>query len=334
MTEKIKKNKKISVVVLTFNPKWDKTYITLQSILKQTGIDLEIVIADDGSSNFIAFKKMLVEYFEQYNFANYKIIHQKKNVGIVCNLQIAAQKTNSKYIKAISPGDTLFSCDTLRNWLDYVIVNDLELSAGLAVWYENLLGAIKILDDQPEMPKNSHVLLPQYDYYECVFNMLRYKNQVHGASIIADKEILIKYMTLLKNNNIILIEDLFFNIAILDKRKIGFYPEYVVWYEFNTGVGASTSADGGRYRKVLDDDSRKHECLMLKTIENNNDSKINDILSFVNTRCTKAPSAKLKNLVYYAFHPQYIIWEMKYKLHKVKLTKTINKTFIESCLIK
>ena len=334
MTEKIKKNKEISVIILTFNPKWDKTYMTLQSILKQINVDLEIVVTDDGSSNFIEFEKKLRGYFEQNNFTNYKIIHQENNVGTVCNMLIAAQKATRKYIKAISPGDTLFSCNSLCDWLDYITENDLDLSAGLAVWYENKFGEIKILDDQPKMPKNDRTLLPRFDYYECIFNMLRYENQVHGASIVVDREILIKYMTLLKNNDIVLVEDLFFNIAILDKCKIGLYPQHVVWYEYNTGVGSSVSPDRCIYRKVLDDDYKKHKILMLKTIENINDCKLNDILSFVKIKRTKTLGAKLKSLVYYISHPQYMIWMLKYKLYKRKTAKIIDKTFIESCMVK
>ena len=334
MTEKINGYKEISVIVLTYNPKWDKMYITLQSILKQKDINLEIIIADDGSPNFSEFENALISYFYQNEFVKYKIIHQDSNVGTVCNLLAAVQKTTFKYIKVISPGDALFSCSILCDWLDYVIANDLELSAGLAVWYENKSSEIKILDNYPKMPKNSHVLLPNHNYYECVFNMLRYENQVHGASIIVNREILIKYMEMLKNNGIILIEDLFVNIAILDKCKVGFYPRYTVWYEFNTGVTSSVSPNRFFYKKVLDDDLRKHKSLILKNIENINDFRINDIMAFVNIKCTKTLGAKLKSLFYYVFFPQYMIWMLKYKFYKRKSTKVTDKTFIESCINK
>ena len=41
----------ISVVVGTFNPKWEKLKPTLISIVEQKNIRMQIIISDDGSIN-------------------------------------------------------------------------------------------------------------------------------------------------------------------------------------------------------------------------------------------------------------------------------------------
>ena len=42
---------KVSVVVLMYNPIPEKLWLTLNSIINQEKVDLEIVIGDDGSEN-------------------------------------------------------------------------------------------------------------------------------------------------------------------------------------------------------------------------------------------------------------------------------------------
>ena len=73
----------VSVVVVTYNPSWDKEKETLDSILKQKGISIEIIIADDGSkeNNFSLVK----EYFEKNEFNDYKLVFNPVNKGTVYN---------------------------------------------------------------------------------------------------------------------------------------------------------------------------------------------------------------------------------------------------------
>ena len=39
----------VSVVIVTYNSKWESIRMTILSILKQKNISMQIVIADDGS---------------------------------------------------------------------------------------------------------------------------------------------------------------------------------------------------------------------------------------------------------------------------------------------
>ena len=72
-----KKTYDVSVLVLTYNAIYEKLLDTVKSILMQNGVDLEIIIADDGSSHK-EFDK-LSEFFKSYGFTEYVIIENEKN---------------------------------------------------------------------------------------------------------------------------------------------------------------------------------------------------------------------------------------------------------------
>ena len=59
--------KEVSVVLVTYNTKWEKTRRTLESILMQKKIDFEIVISDDGSE--ITNYEKIIEFFRENNFS-------------------------------------------------------------------------------------------------------------------------------------------------------------------------------------------------------------------------------------------------------------------------
>ena len=44
----------MSVIVVTYNSEWEKIKITLNSILRQKNISLQIIVADDGSENIFS----------------------------------------------------------------------------------------------------------------------------------------------------------------------------------------------------------------------------------------------------------------------------------------
>ena len=48
---KIENKYDISVIIVTYNPKWEKLRTTILSILFQKNINIEIIVSDDGSKN-------------------------------------------------------------------------------------------------------------------------------------------------------------------------------------------------------------------------------------------------------------------------------------------
>lgn len=74
----------ISVVVIQYNPIWEKLMYTLQSILQQTEIRYEIVIADDGSRD--KYFDKTIDFFKEKKFCDYQIVDNTKNQGTVKNV--------------------------------------------------------------------------------------------------------------------------------------------------------------------------------------------------------------------------------------------------------
>ena len=70
----------VSVLVATYNPKWPELKRTLNSVLAQQGVDLEIVICDDGSAD--NKEEQIREYFNERGFSSYIIDIAEANGGI------------------------------------------------------------------------------------------------------------------------------------------------------------------------------------------------------------------------------------------------------------
>ena len=86
----------VSVVVVTFNPSWEKLRITLLSILFQKNINMEIIISDDCSVN--NYFEEVRELFAKNSFSNYYLISHIENQGTVNNLLDAVQQCKGRYI--------------------------------------------------------------------------------------------------------------------------------------------------------------------------------------------------------------------------------------------
>lgn len=96
----------VSVAVITYN---QKNYLRecIESILAQDYQNIEIVVADDGSTD--GTQTMLLEYEEKY--PNKFILKlSKKNQGITANSNLAHFACNGKYIAWMGGDDLMFSC--------------------------------------------------------------------------------------------------------------------------------------------------------------------------------------------------------------------------------
>ena len=59
----------VSVLVVTYNPQYSKLINTVESILLQKNVRLEIIISDDGSQN--NYFEQLEEFFKEHSFSEY-----------------------------------------------------------------------------------------------------------------------------------------------------------------------------------------------------------------------------------------------------------------------
>ena len=95
----MKNDYNITVVVLTYNPVWEKLRATLKSIVEQQDVHLQVVITDDGSKNNHFDKVEL--FFKEIGFDDFKLISNKNNEGTVINLYRGKSKFRIRNISRI-----------------------------------------------------------------------------------------------------------------------------------------------------------------------------------------------------------------------------------------
>lgn len=227
----------ISVIVALYQPDLKKTLMTLTSIIRQSHIDFEVILSDDGSS--IDILNEVKNYFETCNFSNYKFLKHKKNVGTVRNYFNAVLAAQGEYVYLISPGDCLFDESTLSNMFVFVQENNCEFCFGLAQYYSNK-------DEKFELYGNPYLVRPiayQPDRYDCEYAKINFfnENMPVGASYLRKRSVFIQYLKEIIDRVRYIEDKPTSYMYLLEHKKLLFYPNYVVWYEVGEGISTSSS---------------------------------------------------------------------------------------------
>ena len=69
----------LSVIFLTYNSAPEAVKESLKSIITQKDVDLEVIVADDGSKDNL--KNVIKTFFDEYAFTDYKIVLNPENGG-------------------------------------------------------------------------------------------------------------------------------------------------------------------------------------------------------------------------------------------------------------
>lgn len=244
----------ISILILTYNPKWEKLKSTVVSALLQKNLKFEIIVSDDGSQN--NYFNKLKELFNEYSFYDYKMLSTDINQGTVKNLNRALLAAEGDYIRDISPGDYLFSDNSLSKWLYFVKKNKIDVCFGNAVYYNDDNG-LRIL---------KHITNPKLKFMykkrnekDLRWEYILMEDHALGAAFLAKKNILLKYNTMMLNK-VKLCEDYAYRLMLFDHISIYLYDELVVWYEYGHGVSTCNKI---RFNKVLKDDSDATDDILL-----------------------------------------------------------------------
>lgn len=110
-----------TIHILTYNA-FDHIYVNLDSVLRQTYSNIEIVIADDGSKSFP--KREIEDYISHHkrdNITNVVIIANEKNVGTVKNLNNAIRHSKGEVYIPLSQDDDFFSADVVERIMNRYI---------------------------------------------------------------------------------------------------------------------------------------------------------------------------------------------------------------------
>ena len=239
---------KFTVLVITYNSKWDKLELTLSSVLNQTMDEYEIVIADDGSKNNL--RSEIEAYFKKRGFSNYKLVMNPENQGTVGNIITGLEVAVGRYVKFISAGDLLFNQDTLQLIYEFMSEKKSESCFGLLQAYRVSEGKIeKVAFTHPfdieSYRKNNRKRIMK--------NLVLFSDNVCGAAISYELNFAKEYMCKI-HEQVRFEEDIFQVLAAVEGRGMDFFDEYVVWYELGTGISTKKKSD---FEKMLEEDVDK-----------------------------------------------------------------------------
>lgn len=233
----------VSVLVLTYNPDFGKLCMTLRSILYQRKIELQIVIADDGSQ--IDYFDDIKSFFEKYNYENYKLTKSLRNMGIVSNVANGLKLCDGEYIKLISPGDYLNGCNILHDWADYMRRKDLAVSAADAIYYSFDANGLANSIISKSFPQIKNLCGKKLKY-----NYLLNNDIFLGATTLCKKDIMNRYINLIEGK-VVYAEDSIYRIMIYNDEKVGFFDANTIIYEKGTGV---STCNESRWQNLLNHD--------------------------------------------------------------------------------
>lgn len=230
----------VSVVLLTYEPKWEKLVRTAQSVITQQGISMEIVVGDDGSKNdlFPALEQLLRESGKPYT------MHKcPRNVGTLRNILEALYCAKGEYVYLISPGDMLFDSNTLAEFYGFAKKDGAELLFGRGVYYNADEKGVEIFRGQPLMPIHPELYAPGADVTARKLSFFL-DSHILGAAFLRKRETAIRYMEQVKPCAKFVEDATSTAVAMADGQEVRFFDRNVVWYEYGTGLSAPDSKWG------------------------------------------------------------------------------------------
>ncbi|MEO1768385.1 glycosyltransferase [Candidatus Enterococcus ferrettii] len=316
-------NVDVSVLLITYNPSWEKLELTLDSILLQTEIKLEIIIADDGSE--VDLDGKIIEYFNMNEFANYKFANSSVNVGTCWNLDNALKIASGKYSKAISPGDLLFNESTLYNWFEFMEQERCDVSFGDAVYYRFDSEKIKVIHTK-NSPVHKHLFSEDQSRRKTFVNYLLANDTILGATIMMRTELMKKYLAKFIGR-VIYAEDYIIRLMLFENITVRYFPSSIVWYEYGTGISTSKIE---KWAKLLSMDFDASN----EIIEENNENidslakKYKLYLRAVKNRDST------KKIIKCLLFPDTIYWRIRSKLVKKNAYCQIDTSFINQLFLR
>lgn len=235
---------KVSVLIVTYNAIWEKLESTIKSVVFQKYIELEIIFADDGSGK--KWDKEIENLLRVLNFKNYKFKNSQKNVGTVKNIYNALSVAEGKYIKVISPGDFFYSETALKSWVAYMESTKADISFGNAVYYKKGENGIHQIETIPA-PTNIEVFEKKKEK-ELFIDYLLVNDTILGAAIFVRRDIIQKYLEYMVDK-VKYAEDYMVRLMIYEGKRVNYFPEKMIWYEYGEGISTTQDSKWGKLLK-------------------------------------------------------------------------------------
>lgn len=311
----------VSVIVASYNPDYKKLKKTIVSVLKQKDVSFEVIVTDDGSIN--NFYQEIEEVFEEYNFKNYTLLSNEKNMGTCSNIYRGIKCAQGEYVKLISPGDYLYSEDTLCLWALFMNENQLDISFGDAVFYQmegNEIRQIKVRNN----PYNRYLYeLDSYKEKKIKIDYLVLYDHVVGAAFMMKKEVLERYLEEIQGK-VIYAEDFAYRLMILAGHHIIYFPKKVIFYEYGTGI--STQKEKIWEERLRRDMDQINNIILSKYVEVDNFSR-----RYIKLIQTKAKNKVLIEINRVRFFPYYFWLKLRSMICPLYSDTNGDTAFFKEC---
>lgn len=226
-----KNHYQVSLLIGTYNPDYNKLFVTINSGLIQKNIDLQIVISDDGSKSFESDR--IINYFEYKQFHNFVIVSLANNGGTTRNYNNGLEYCKGEYTKFISPGDYLNGEDCLSSWYEYIQSENAVVAFSDCIHYYYDNDEVKTLSVKAN-PQN----IKNFYKGSWAYNYLVFDDIVTGACTLAKTELLRKYSELLLGK-VIYAEDNIYRLMAYNNEPACYFDKDTVLYEHGSGVSTN-----------------------------------------------------------------------------------------------
>jgi glycosyltransferase involved in cell wall biosynthesis len=255
---------------------------TIYSIERQKGVSFEIIISDDGSDDFK--KDELINWITSKNYTNIRFNFLSKNVGTVKNIISALKISKGLFAKTISPGDFLFDDFSLSVYLSYFHRKNADILFSKARYFT---------PDGRILFSKSPSSAFSFKKFFMKKNVCFFGETIPGSAVAAKRDVELHYLSIIEDKIKYVEDRALMVLGLLDNLNIIGIPEYLVWYEFGTGISnGKHSAIMTKDRDALfallqvlypDKKYQKISHLYFKTKSNNK-------LSYYFTYCLNYPS--------------------------------------------
>lgn len=286
-TKTVKNVYEVSVIIVTYNPIWDKLRKTLESIITQKNIDMQIVISDDGSKN--DYFTHILDFFYEKNFEDFIVIRCSENKGTVSNILRAVENARGNYVKTISPGDYMFYDNAIRLWIDKIKEDNAKWSFCDAVYYVNKKNIEPI-----QVKAHPQFIKPYLKHKDsvCMWNYVVLNDIVLGAAVLSERKIAIDYLKRIVGK-VKYAEDNMWRLMMFDGIVGCYFPSAAIMYEYGTGV---STVKNEMWKKRIEEDWNTTNVIMQKYIRKGDKLQIK-MVNAINAQ--KKHKILIKNMLIY-----------------------------------
>lgn len=312
----------ITVVVCTYNGTVNAILATIESIVKQRGIHVKLIVTDDGSSD--NHKNDIERYLAKVSFDNYILLMNEENRGTVESIDIALNYVTTEYVKFIGQGDLLYDENTLSRVVDFMRKGNYGVAFGKMIAYTYDGNEISISERFSPLDISSYLKL---DYKKIKEEFFLYLNGPCGAIQIYKTDIAKKYMNEIVGH-VKYCEDNVLGLFLIDGGKLGYFRDFIVWYEVGNGISSTKDCEIKNMFRIdqtncFDYMAKIRHCPL--TIKS---AKMHD------TNLIKNPF--FRKIMKILCSPSILWFRIKCKWHENYTRRelnmnSVNKTFIEQC---